>query len=404
MKKILILAGIIAAVGCRQRSQSTGSDLHSDHIDGDATKAHSITDLTDLFVFPAPDKPNQMTVVLNVHPLSRDHNHFSDKVNYNFYFRKASLDLTSKTVTTDAASERVIVCKFATPEDHSNHSMKCSNSQLGENIVLFNKVTKTRGPLQTYHGLRSDPFFFDSKFATSLGADGVLKPGKGENIMAQTNILAMVLEFDPNVLLGNDVSLIAVATQSYTSTFSSTFTQFDRLGRPEVTNVTMAAHGSQPDLRDMYNNDRPFKVAPARADKYRTRIIKNLAHYDKIDGTTDWTISQKQVYAELIVEDFLLVDVTMPAATAGYFSIESSLINGQTNQSYGGRTLNDDIMDTLFGILINNGKGPVSDNVDKPYSPVLEVFPYLALPDETWAGWLKAKAARWNLGIAENPE
>ena len=110
------------------------------------------------------------------------------------------------------------------------------------------------------------------------------------------------------------------------------------------------------------------------------------------------------MYAELIVEDFLLVDVTMPAATAGYFSIESSLINGQTNQSYGGRTLNDDIMDTLFGILINNGKGPVSDNVDKPYSPVLEVFPYLALPDETWAGWLKAKAARWNLGIAENPE
>ena len=402
MRKILILAGIIAAVGCKQRSQSTSSDLHSDHIDGDATKAHSITDLTDLFVFPAPDKPNQMTVVLNVHPLSRDHNHFSDKVNYNFYFRKASLDLTTKTIITDAASEQVIVCKFATPGDHSNHSMNCSNSLLGQTNVLFNKATKTPGPLQTYHGLRNDPFFFDSKFATSLVADGVLKPRKGENTMAQTNILAMVLEFDPKALLGNDVSLIAVATQSYTTTSNSPFTQLDRLGRPEVTNVTMAAHGSQTDLRDMYNNDRPFKVAPALADKYRTRIIENLAHYDKIDGTTDWTTPQKQVYAKLIVEDFLLVDVTMPAATAGYFTIESSLMKGQANQSYGGRPLNDDFMDTLFGILINNGKEPVSDNVDKPYSPVLQVFPYLALPDETWAGWLKVKAARWKLGIAGN--
>jgi hypothetical protein len=75
---------------------------------------------------------------------------------------------------------------------------------------------------------------------------------------------------------------------------------------------------------------------------------------------------------------------------------------GLPDGQFGGRGLENDIMDTLFGILVNRGEKPISDGVSEPYKDQLFSFPYLADPDDSWAGWAKAKLARWKLGIKPN--
>ena len=45
----------------------------------------------------------------------------------------------------------------------------------------------------------------------------------------------------------------------------------------------------------------------------------------------------------------------------------------------GGRTLNDDVMDRIFTLLVNAGRGPtIRDGVDSATCPGTQDFPYLA--------------------------
>ena len=47
----------------------------------------------------------------------------------------------------------------------------------------------------------------------------------------------------------------------------------------------------------------------------------------------------------------------------------------------GGRALNDDVMDTIFTLLVNAGKGhTIRDGVDAATRPATPYFPYLAEP------------------------
>jgi len=55
---------------------------------------------------------------------------------------------------------------------------------------------------------------------------------------------------------------------------------------------------------------------------------------------------------------------------------------GSLLEMCGGRSLNDDVMDTLYTLLINAGNGPrVSDGMDRATVPASDVFPYLESPN-----------------------
>jgi hypothetical protein len=398
---------IVFATNCKTTQTDSISELHSDHIDGPATTAHAISDMVDFFIFPTPEKEGYVTMVLNVHPLSREHNHFSDKVDYSFYLRKVKIKKngTKTELSTEDNSEKVITCRFTTPHDHTKHTMTCTLPGIGAETVTFNDpATATPdGKIRLYHGLRSDPFFFNSDFATSLASEGKKLEPKDNNVMANTNALTVIVQFNPKDMFGSDLSLLGVAVQSHTKGSNGEFQTLDRIGRPEVTNITMVARANAQDLRDQYNLERPFKLSAPSNQLYRERIINNLGHYDAVDGKVDWTPIQKQEYAEIIVNDFLLIDVSKTNQGGGYFAIESALLAGKPHTSFGGRRLQDDIMDTLFGILINRNGQPVADGVNKPDQPIKSEFPYLADPDMSWAGWAKAKLARWKLGGVGHP-
>ena len=84
----------------------------------------------------------------------------------------------------------------------------------------------------------------------------------------------------------------------------------------------------------------------------------------------------------LLLHDFLVVDVSKPFAEDSYLEIERAMLQDRAPQTCGGRSLNDDFLDTYFTLLINAGNGSrISDGVDQPTVPASVVFPYLAPPN-----------------------
>ena len=123
----------------------------------------------------------------------------------------------------------------------------------------------------------------------------------------------------------------------------------------------------------------------ATATRARSRLNANLAFWDGLDGTVHWPTDEagNHPMTDLVLADFLVVDVTKPYVEHGSFlEIELAARNGRPHQTCGGRTLNDDVMDLIFPQLVNAGHGPtIRDGVDSATRPASRTFPYLAPPN-----------------------
>jgi hypothetical protein len=84
---------------------------------------------------------------------------------------------------------------------------------------------------------------------------------------------------------------------------------------------------------------------------------------------TDWPLDERGSHplTELLLHDFLVVDVSKAFAEDSYFEIEQAILQGRPHATCGGRWLNEDIMDKYYTLLINAGNGPrIRDGVDEP--------------------------------------
>ncbi|MFF3920654.1 hypothetical protein ACFYZB_46170 [Streptomyces sp. NPDC001852] len=138
------------------------------------------------------------------------------------------------------------------------------------------------------------------------------------------------------------------------------------------------------DLRDLYNEEDPFRLGPTYVSAYRSRLNANLAFFDGLDGKTDWTTQPDGTHplTDLLLADFLVVDAAKPYAEDSYFEIERALLEGEAHTTCGGRSLNDDAIDTLYTLIVNAFHGPrVSDGVDQATMPASREFPYLPQPN-----------------------
>jgi hypothetical protein len=151
-------------------------------------------------------------------------------------------------------------------------------------------------------------------------------------------------------------------------------TQFDRINRDL-------------EIRDLYNMDDRFHPAHVYEGAYRARLNANLAFWDGLDGKVDWPLDEHGAHplTELVLADYLIVDLAKPYAEQGSFlEIELAARRGEEHRTCGGRTLNDDVMDTIFTLLITGGNGPaVRDGVDGSSRPATRSFPYLAAANPT---------------------
>jgi hypothetical protein len=138
------------------------------------------------------------------------------------------------------------------------------------------------------------------------------------------------------------------------------------------------------EVRDLYNLEDAFHMSKDYRGAYRARLNANLAAIDRLDSKIDWPPlpDGSHPLTDLLLDDYLVVDVSKPYAEDSLFDIEYAVLEGRPHETCGGRSLKDDSMATLYTLLINAGKGPrISDGVYQATKPPSDVFPYLAPPN-----------------------
>ena len=166
--------------------------------------------------------------------------------------------------------------------------------------------------------------------------------------------------------------------------------RIERFGRPEIKNVILAQKGydkvnSEMELRDLYNLEDAFHMSGDYRPAYAARMSANLAAFDQLDGKVGLGAAAptaEHPLTDLLLDDYMVVDVSKPFATDSYFEIETAMLEGRPHQTCGGRWLEDDVMDTMFTFMISGVPGArISDGVDAPWKPASTTFPYLASPN-----------------------
>ena len=371
----------------------------SDHISGPRALADPIADITDVYAFPSPETPGRLVLVLNTLPMAKPSDLCSAGLLYRFRLRPLTPPMSggSSWKFVPGQEELVLDCVFDTPEHvsdqgagHPEHQQHGSCvTPAGEHVSF--RVNDEQGGagrgIRVFAGVRWDPFIMDARAALATIATRELAfTDPGSIFLDGKNVLSIVVEIDTGFLA--DWVLVGVVAETLTR--GEFNVRIERVGRPEVKNMMLAPKefdqvNRDLEIRDLYNMDDAFHLGDSYAGAYRARLDANLAFWDGLDGRQDWPIGEDGSHplTELVLADYLVVDVTKPHVEQGSFlEIELSARRGETHVTCGGRTLNDDVMDTIFTQLVNAGQGPtIRDGVDAATRPGAVDFPYLAPPN-----------------------
>lgn len=358
----------------------------SDHIDGEVTKDEPLADLSDFYAFPS-DGGSKLSLILNTYPIASSGAHFSSKISYAFEIRAASI--AGGSISTGQGMR--IECSFDDEHDDA-HAVTCS-SDTGLTATARQGEVGGSGPIRVFFDRRSDPFFFNTDWATETSTEGRISDEEGDNTMSSLNALSLAVQIDRGSIL-DGAGLIALAVEAYTDEASERY-HFDRVGRPEITNVTLIGRGDDEDIRDIVNQQPAFGMSDAALGKMETRLGEAIRYYDGLDGQEDWSDDAAAALIGILKQDFLVLDMNQPCDAPGFFEIERALLDGQEHASCGGRKPTDDIIDTLYTLYIARNREVYGDGVDAPDQPVSDEFPYLAPPVIGFGSWAKTKLGDW---------
>jgi hypothetical protein len=374
----------------------------SDHFSGPRAIAGPKGDICDLYAFPSPERPGQLILVMNVMPGAGPSDFFSDAVVCRFRLRPVSI--VSQAASGGpwglavGAEETELACTFTfeAPRQGDGAALVQAGSctpPSGEGEVLTFQVHDEQGRrgsgFRVFAGLRSEPFFVDLVATMETVNTGQLAFKEvGDPWALGWNVLSIVVEVDCATLLApGGGHLFAVAAETVAA--GKLPIRLERVGRPEVKNLVLSSKDHDPvnrdlEIRDLYNLEDPFHMGADYRGAYRARLDANLAFLDGLDAKRDWPLDPEGIHplTELLLADHLIVDVSKPYAEDSFFEIERATLQGRAHATCGGRSLNDDVMDTLLTLLINAENGPrISDGVDQATVPASRIFPYLAPPN-----------------------
>ena len=369
----------------------------ADHFSGPRSISDPASDIADVYAFPSPERPGNLVLVLNTFPAAAPTALFSDAITYRFRVRPVAPGSESAAAAfTVGEDEYSFDFTFDAPQElggtDTTVQMGTCRAPGGRQVAfqVGNEVPTEAEGLKVFAGPRLDPFFID--FVGVMVTEATEKLGfrsDAENVLEGLNVLSIVLEVDAAVLGPAAGSLVSVVGETVTS--GGRPFRLERMGRPEIKNVVMSPKkfdtvNSDLEIRDLFNEEDAFSMRPDYAGAYRARLNANLAFYDGLDGKTAWPLDEQGVHplTELLLADFLVVDLSKPFSEDGCFEIETALLAGRPHTTCGGRSLNDDIVDTLFTLLVGGIDGePISDGVDQPTQLATDAFPYLNAPNPT---------------------
>jgi hypothetical protein len=361
----------------------------SHHISGPRAVAEPIADITDLYAFPSPERPDHLVLVLNTLPFAPPTARFSDALIYRFRLRELARNAADAPAPfkTTSDDDVVIDCVFSPAEDGGEQQCTCTLPN-GDTVTVDVEARGGNNGTRVFAGPRWDPFILDAPAMLKTIATGQLAfTDPGSIYLDGKNVLGLVVEVDCASLLGG-LELVGVAAETLTT--GKLNVRLESAGRPEVPNMMLGPTqfdqlNRDLEIRDLWNMDDQFHPAHVYERAYRARLNANLAFWDGLDGKTDWPLDAHGAHplTELVLADYLVVDLTKPYVEQGSFlEIELAARRGEEHQTCGGRALNDDVMDRLFTLLITGGNGPaIRDGVDRSSRPATQSFPYLADPN-----------------------
>ncbi len=133
-------------------------------------------------------------------------------------------------------------------------------------------------------------------YVETLGTRRLAFQANGTNGADGWDILGIVVELDVATMLGRAPgTLFAVAAETVTA--GKFPVRLDRFGRAFVKGQMLGELGADTvnrdlDLRELWNQEDPFELAPNYLGAYRARLNANLAVMDGIDGKIDWPCSR----------------------------------------------------------------------------------------------------------------
>jgi hypothetical protein len=370
----------------------------SDHFSGPRALAGPAGDITDMWAFPSPERPGHLVLVAGLMPAARPGAAFSEAIVCRFRLRPLTVAGTGPQTSFrfgPEAEELVVECGFSAPHPWGSNGGRAQTgwctTPSGETVrfTVGDEQGASGDGVRVYAGYRADPFFFDlPAWLESVQSGRLAFKERGSNALEGLNLLGVVVEIDLRMLVADGRGpLFGVVTETIAA--GPLPIRLERFGRPEIKNVILAQKGydklnPQIELRDLYNLEDAFHMSGDYSPAYAARISANLAAFDKLDSRIGWPLGAdgEHPLTNLLLDDYMVIDVSKPFATDTYFEIETAMLEGRPHETCGGRWLDDDIMDVMFRFMISGVPGaPVSDGVDAPWKPASMEFPYLASPN-----------------------
>ena len=360
----------------------------SDHFSGPAVIGDPSVDLTDFYAFPSPERSGNLVLIMDVFPMATPRSLFSDVVTYRFRLRP--LIRSGSTITPGAAEYTIEFTFDEVPEGSSGQTGHVVTSDGDEAGLVVGEPLDQNG-MRVFVGLASDPFFMDVDAAIRTDVSGKLSFDTKVNTAQGFDCLSIVVDvpFAPIVDRFGGATLIAAITEDIVTRRGNPI-RIERLGRPEMKNVVLANPMRDPrtkgvELRDLYNREDAFALSPVYRPLYESRLDANLAFFDGLDGDIAWPLGPdgRHPLRDLLIADYLTLDLTKPFAAGSFLEIERALIDNRPHCTAGGRWLDDDILDDLLTLLVNGGGGKqFGDGVDVPTKPASATFPYVREPNK----------------------
>jgi hypothetical protein len=360
----------------------------SDHFSGPAVIGDPSVDLTDFYAFPSPERAGNVVLIMNAFPLATSQSFFSDVVTYRFRLRP--LTRSGASVTHGAAECKIEIRFDDVPDGTSVQKGNIVTSD-GHNASFVVGEPLEKDGMRFFAGLVSDPFFMDVEAALRTDMSGKLSFNTSTNTVQDRDVLSIVVEvpFAPIVRSFDGVTLIGAIAENIVTRRGKPI-RIERLGRPEIKNFALANPMRDPrtkgiELRDLYNREDAFALSKEYRPLYESRLDANLAFFDQLDGKTAWPLGPdgRHPLRDLLVGDYLILDLAQPFAPGNFLEIERSLANNQAHKTAGGRWLDDDILDEMLTLFVNGGRGErFGDGVDAPTKPGSHSFPYVREPNK----------------------
>jgi Polyketide cyclase / dehydrase and lipid transport/Domain of unknown function (DUF4331) len=360
----------------------------SDHVDGPRSIGEPAADVTDLFAFTSPENPARTMLAMCVFPAAGESAVFSNVIDHAIAVRRVTVVGTGNAAKFQPANEELrFNFRFdLLARDTAGNVIQRGVCTLpdGRKLSLTvndeKGVSTPEGDVRVFAGLRSDPFYL-----AWIAADLRKVP----NLLQHDNVLCVAVEFDTHRVLnpakGSLFGAIGetVPIPQPRGLVSHPVVRIDWVGRPEQTNIRLTNPGlpGAADLRDLWNQQKPFAIAKELQPLFLQRLQDSLANWDMRDGRADWTPEALAANANIFLDDFLLFDVAKGINDQSHLEIEKSTIQGRPYQTGGGRTVDANVIDILLTWLVNQDREFLQGGAMGATKPGTRVFPYFAAPN-----------------------